>query len=243
MKNNSFLRWLPGLAVILGLTALGLHRALYAVALDGKNLLTLWHPLAIALWAVTAVTVILVPLTLRKTENLRGYHRNHPGGLPGALGCFLMAACLGVTILQGERMMAELVLGLGAIVGLVIVGLGRLRKKRPSYVYHALVCLYFALHLIGRYRFWRGNPQAEDYAFAMFACVALMLFAYQQTAFDGGYCSRRSQLTWGILSTYFCLAALSGGEEIPFYAGGALWSLTNLCSTAPVPGRGEQEVC
>ena len=242
MKNKMFLRWLPVLTAGLGLVGLGLRQWLYAAALDEKELLVLWHPLAILLWAVTAGVVVMVPLCLRGTENLRGYHRNFPHGLSSALGCFALALVMGLELLLSFRGVSptERILGLAAAGGLILVGAERLQKKRPSPLAHGLVCVYFAVHLISQYRAWSGCPQLEDYIFPMLAGVGLMLFAYQQTAFDGGYGCRKVQLGTGMLTVYFCLVALS--EDLFLYGAGAAWVLSNLCCTRDEPAGNEQEV-
>ena len=240
MRKN--LKLLPYLAAGLGLVGMGLRKWLYLTAPDEKNLLPLWHPLTLALWLLTAALAVTVLLAVRKEENIRGYHRNFHNAVPAAIGCFALALGLGGTAFLGDGGTVEMVVGLAGAASMVFVGVSRLQGKRPNYIFHALVCIFFAVYLVNCYRDSRGNPQLTDYAFIMFAIVGLMLFAYQQTAFDGGYGKRKSQLAWGLLSAYFCLVSLSDAENLLLCGCGALWCLTNLSSLTPEPRRGEWEV-
>ena len=246
MENKKDYKLLPPAAAALGLLGLVLRKWLYVVGPDGRKLLPLWHPLEIALWAVTAAAVLLVLLSLRGLEPIRGYGRNYPDSMLPAVGCIVMGLGLGATVFLGWRdgsagLTEELLGALGA-VSLFLVAACRIQRKRPSWVLHSLVCVFFALHLISRYQAWSGNPQTQDYVFSLLSCVTLMLFAYHQAAFDAGCGHRRSQVSWGLLSGYFCLVALSSTENDMLYGTGAIWCLTNLCTLAPPPRFGEREV-
>lgn len=246
MENKMDHKLLPGAVAALGFIGLVLRKWLYIAGPDGRKLLPLWHPLEIALWAVTAAAVLLVVLSLRRLEPIRGYGRNYPDSMLPALGCIVMGLGLGATVFldwrAGESGIAEQLLGVLSAVALFLVAACRIQRKRPSWVFHALVCVYFALHLISRYRAWSGNPQTQDYVFSLLSCVALMLFAYHQSAFDAGCGHRRSQVSWGLLAGFFCLVALSSTENIMLYGTGVIWCLTNLCTLAPPPRFGEREV-
>ena len=242
MKKRTEQKLLPAAAAVLGLLGLALRKWLYIAGPDGRKLLPLWHPLEIALWAVTAAVILLVVLSVRKLETFRDSARNYPDSMLPALGCIVMALGLGTTVAlwwkNGGASPADLVLGAVSAAAMAFAAVCRIQRKRHSWAFHGLVCLFFALHLISRYRAWSGNPQIQDYVFTMLACVAMMLFAYQQAAFDAGCGHRRSQLRTGLLAGYFCLVALSATEDLVLYASGAVWSFTNLCTTV----AGDREV-
>jgi len=67
---------LPAVAVELGFIGLALRRLLYIFAVDDKGLLITRHPLAVALWLLTALAAAMFALTLRKLQKNpedRGY--------------------------------------------------------------------------------------------------------------------------------------------------------------------------
>ena len=234
MKNKRDHRLLPPAVAALGVIALVLRKWLYIVGPDGRHLLPVWHPLEIALWAVTGLTILLVMLSLRKVETLRGYGRNYPNPMVSALGTLVMTLGLGVTVglFWKTGAAVDRILGLLSTVALGYLAICRIQRKQPNWMFHGLVCLFFAVHLVGRYQTWSGCPQMEDYVFTMLSCVAMMLFAYQQAAFDAGCGNRRSQLRTGLLTGFFCLTALSHTEDFLLYASGAVWGFTGLCTTA-----------
>ena len=245
MKTKQNLQYLAVLASGMGLAAMVLRRMLYHSAVDAAGLLVRRHPLEIVLWILTLTLVVLVLLGLRGTRNVRGYSRNYPAPRISAAGSGVMALGLALTAVTGRASgtmgSLDFLLGLAAAAAMGAVTVCRVRQAKPYFLYHGLVCLFFAFHLIGRYRAWCGDPQLQDYVFSLFACVALMLFCYHQAALDGGCGQRRQQLTTGLLAVFFCLTALSRTENPILYFSGAIWTLTNLSALrGPEPDRSQE---
>ena len=246
MKSKQNLQYLAVLASGMGLAALVLRRMLYHSAVDARGLLIRYHPLEILLWVLTLALVALVLLGLRQVRNVRGYSRNYPAPKLNALGSGVMALGLALTAVTGRSAGTlsglDFLLGLAAAAAMGAVTVCRLRRTKPYFLLHGLVCLFCAFHLIGRYRAWCADPQLQDYVFSLFAAVALMLFCYHQAAFDGGCGQRRQQLTTGLLAVFFCLAALSKTENPTLYFSGAIWTLTNLSTLRGPETDRSQEV-
>lgn len=230
---------LPLLAALLGLIALILRAGLFLLGHDEKGLLMPWHSLNLLCWAVTAGTLLICVLGVRKLNGSCRYSDNFSASLPAAIGAFALAGGIAVRVIGGWSAWTLLellrdVCGALSVPALVWVGLQRRQGKRPFFGFHAMACVYLTLYAISHYQTWCSRPQLQEYLFSMAGILLLVLFAYQQTAFDVGLGKRRMQLLTGLLAGFFCLAAVAGLEDIPLYLGGAVWALTNLCSLTPV---------
>ena len=242
MNKNLNAKSLPVLTAGLGLLALLLRLGLYLLGTDEKGLLIPMHPLDLLTWAVTAVAVLLSLLSVRKLDGSARYYDNFSASTPAAIGTFALAGGIAVSVISSWAVWPRLDLirnlcGLLAVPSIIWVGLCRWQGKRPSFTFHGVTCLYLTLYAVSHYQTWSSRPQLQDYFFSMAGAVLLTLFAYYQTAFDVGMGKRRMQLVTGLLAAFFCMAAAAAGEDLLLYAGGAVWTLTNLCSLTPVKRR------
>jgi len=226
---------LPLLMGALGLLTWGLRTALYAAALDEKNLLRSGHVLSYMVWAVTAAAVAVAAAGALRQRGSEKYADHFGPNVPGAAGAAVLGIALGITVfamgtpftlLEKLRFAA----GVACVPGMLYVAVCRLRGKQPLFLCHSLLCVFLALYLVSHYRLWSGNPQLQDYVFGMLALVVLALFSYQQAAFDVDSGKPKLQLLTGLLSGFLCTAALCRTEYPWLYVAGAVWSLTNLCS-------------
>lgn len=225
---------LPLLTLLLGGIGCGLRRLLYALTVDEKNLIPLGHPLAICLWAATALAVILILaliLPLRSAENDPNRFR---ADKIAALGSLTAAAGIGLTVVLGGTVEGTLglvrtVLGIASIAAMLAVTVCRFYGRMPFFGFHAIVCVFFAVHMVSCYRVWSSNPQLMDYVFSLFASVGLMLFAFYHGCLEAGIGKLRLLPAAGLMTAYCCMVAVSGTEHIWLYLGGGLWALTNLC--------------
>ena len=245
MKNYRKEYGLPVLTLALGIVCLVMRQLLYAVAVDEKNLLLRDHPLEIALWIAALGSAALIVLNVWKREGSNRYEENFGPSPAAALGHFLMAAGVGMTVLfgtpgaYGALGAVWSVLGILSVPALIWAGLCRLRGKQPFFLIHAALCLFLLMHIMNQYQRWCGDPQLMNYAFSLFAAMMLALIAYQTAAFEAGCGKRRMHLGTGLLSVLFAAAALSAGEYPFLHLGGISWALTNLCSMQPRPKEGE----
>lgn len=247
MKNMIRSHFLTFAALASGALALVLRWALYALAVDEKGLLPVVHPLEALLWVLTAAAAAFLIFRVRKLDGSNRYTDNFGPSLPALAGAWAMAAGILATVLTADAAYASpmsllwKVTGFLSVPALVLTGLARKQGKRPLFLFHFVVCVHFALHMVSRYQSWSGNPQLQDYFYSLFGIVLLMLFAFYQAAFDVGSGKRRMQLAIGLLAAYCCLAALAHTECPALYLGGGVWTLTGLCTQSPVPRRQKQE--
>jgi len=200
------------------------------------------YPLDILVWVVTAAAVVLSLVSVWKLDGSSRYGDNFTASTPAAMGCFALAGGIAASVITDWDAWTRLELirnfcGLLAIPAILWVGLCRRQGKRPFFLFHAVVCLYLTLYSVSHYQLWSSRPQLQDWFFSMAGAVLLTLFAYYQTAFDASMGKRRMQLATGLLAAFFCIAAAAAGEDMLLYIGGAVWTLTNLCSLTPVKRR------
>ena len=231
MTNPANAAKMKYLILFTGLLGAMLRWALYLTGTDGKNLLVSGHWAHYAIWILTAGVILLLAFTcfgIKTGENMRS--RTAP---VGSLGCFLAAAAFVRISLRdfsaaGSNLeTAASLLGFGAALSLGWVGVCRLRRTRPIFLCHGLVCLAFALRMVCQYRIWSSDPQLQDYCFIMLAHVGLMLTSYYLAEFDAGMGRHRPTWFLGLLAAYLSLLCLKGSEPLFMLCCG-LWVLTNL---------------
>jgi len=220
--------------LILGAGGLGLalRALLYATGTDARGLLIRGHWAGIGLWLVTAVTVLGIFLLTRPLTGSKDYQRAFPKSPAAAAGCAAAAAGILLNLTPGSRGTSlenvELILAGTAIVSLLVLAFCRFTGRKPSALFHCLVCVYLAVRMVGQYRLWSSIPQLQDYCFYLGAHVALMLTAYQFAAFDAGLGNHRTLWAWGLASMYLCCLSLVGdGQRLLMLCCG-IWVYTNL---------------
>ena len=234
MKQTSGSRKLSVTVLLAGLAALALRMALYAAAVDAKGLLIRWHPLEIALTVLTlTVLAILVP-GVRKQEIPAGFETHFPASLPGAFGSAAAGTGILLTVLAGSSPTGSYldaawqILGLAAPACFLLAGLARVLGKKPFFLLHVVICLFFVLHIVTRYQLWSGNPQLQDYVFSLLGTMTLMFFGFYTAAREAGYGNYPIQLGMGLAAVYFCLGELARSSGPALYLGGLLWVLTEI---------------
>lgn len=247
MKKLLSSKFLPAMTLLLGAVGILLRLGLYAVALDRKGLLPKGHPLEIALWVLTAGAMALVIAAAWNAKGSNRYGDNFGPSLPGAAGNILMAAGILMTVLLKQPKMPGLlgilwkVLGFVSVPCLVAAAFARAQGKRPFFLLHMSACLFLVFHIVNHYQTWSGDPQLQNYLFALFGTMALMLFGFYTAAFAVGSGRRRMLLGMGLGAVYLCTVGLSSTEYPFLYLGGIVWVLTNLCALEPKPGEREEE--
>ena len=230
MKNKA----LPLLALATGILGAALRWLLYALTTDAKNLIPVGHPLAIILWILTAAVAILVSVAIFPLRNADNDPRRFRPNRLAALGTLAAAVGIALTVLvningiSGTLGLIWKILGIASAVSLAVVSLCRVRGKMPFFGLHTVVSIFFAIHLVTSYRGWSSNPQLMDYAFSLFACLGMMLFAFYHACLEVGMAKLRLLPIAGLVTAYCCVVCLSGMENLPLYLGGFLWTTTNL---------------
>ena len=242
MKSLFNSKNLPVFSAGAGLITLILRSALFLLGQDEKNLLIPGHPMAILVWTVTAAAVAVILVSVWKLAGSSQYADNFAPSAAAAIGSFALAGGIAVCAILGTASALRLdmlcrIIGALAVPAIVWAGICRYLGKQAFFGLQAVVCVYLTLYAICHYQTWSSHPQIQDWFFSMAGIACLVLFSYYQTAFHVGLGKRRLQLLAGLLSSFFCIAAIAGGEDVLLYIGGALWALTNLCSLTPVSRR------
>jgi hypothetical protein len=223
-----------GSVSLLGLAALVLRWQLYRAAVDEKGLLPRMHPLSIALLMLTAAALLLIYITVRKQEEAAVFADRSPRSIPAALGHAVMAGIILTTVLaDGPQTSGYLTtvweyLGMAAFPCLVLAGTDRLRGKKSFFLLHVMPCLFFVVHIVSHYQSWSGDPQMQDYVFALLGAMALMFFGFYTAAMEAGCGSRRMRLGMGLAAACLCMAELGHSGAPMLYLAGTVWVLTDL---------------
>lgn len=239
MKKQINLQAVPYLIVGCGFIGAGLRWLMYHNYIDEKGLLISGNLPGILILILTAGVVALTALAARNAGGSNRFHDNFSVSPMGGIAA--IAAAVGVLALlmghwndHGDKLAAVWkILGILSIPCLIFTGICRIQGKRPSFQFHGIVCLFFAIHLANHYRVWSGNPALSDYCWQLLASVGLALTAYYRTAFDVGLGTRRMQLAVSLLTAYFCLlSSLDTGYGL-FYLTCGLWAIANLVNLHP----------
>lgn len=203
----------------------------------------LYAPQSIAwvlLWIVTGLTLLGILLLSSRLKCPGRYFDNFPKSVLGAAGCAVgafgvMYSSLSSLTATGD-LLANLtgVLGIISAVALLLTAFSRFQGQKPSFVMHVVPCLFLALRIFDRCKHWSNETQISVFLFQFLASACVMLATYQLCCFDVNLGQRKSSLFWSLSSVYFCVLALPMGDEPLFYAGMALWLMTNLCSVRPL---------
>ena len=237
MKAQTKLIHLQLLTLSAGLLGILLRIVLYTTAMDETGMLLSGHWTRSGLLVLSVLVVLLLAAGCRFLA-LPAKQPGRPASLAAGFSCFLCAGGFLMNVLtnrptfNGGTDYVSLVLTLLAAAGLVFIGIHRCIGRTPHYLAHTLVCLSFALQMIGQYRLWSSEPQLSDYCFQMLALVSLMLTSYHWASHDSGAGGDRRLRFYGLLSIFFSLVSVYGSTSGPFMGLCALWVMTNLAGQA-----------
>ena len=236
MKRNSGGKMLPVMMWIWGIVALVLRKTLYATAVDIKGLLQRGQPVEMALIVLSAGVLIWIVLAVRKQKGSGDYEDYSVARIPGAIGNLAAGAGILATVLLTESGMGNYLeilwrfLGLTAPACLVLAGIARLLGKKPFFLLHVVVCLFFVLHIVIRYQVWSSCPQMQDYLFALLGVMTLMFYGFYTAALEAGCGNYRMMRGMGLAAIYLCMVELARSSCPWLYLGGILWVLADLCT-------------
>lgn len=223
------IKLLPLAAGALGLM---LRVVLFATGTDEKGLLVSGHWAGKSLWLLTAAMIASLFVLTRTIQGPRRYRESHPASFAACAGAAAAAIAIVRTAAAEFRTQPFLftILGLAAAVCLLAIAFCRLQPRKPHFLLHAVVCVFFAIRMVNQYRNWNSDPQVLDYAFYLGAYIVLMLTAYQHAAFDAGIGSHQAVWFTGLLAAYLCLVSLPSSVDTWLLLGCGIWSFTNLTS-------------
>lgn len=232
-------KYLPLLTLGASGLALSLRWMYYAFCMDSQGLLTVPHFLHIACWILTLGAAAFLAVAVHPLKGSNRYEDNFTTSLSGVLGSLLGAAGILITVLTGKGEYPDtltviwLILGVLAALGLLAAGVCRFLGRRPFFLFHGLVCAFFALNLTHHYRIWSGDPQSLNYVFQLLSCIALMLAAYYHTAFSVDMGQRRALIFSSMMAVFLCCLSLGHTEAPLFYLGCGAWVFLDLCPLTP----------
>lgn len=231
--------------ITLGAGGLGLalRVMLYATGTDEKGLLVAGHWAGIAMWILTALVAALLYMTTKSIQGPEDYRDAHPVSYPAGLGALGLALGILITTISDiaepptSVNLAVWILGALSVVALAAICLCRLSGSKPIFLLHGIVCIYFAMRMVSRYRLWSSDPQLADYAFYLGAYVALMLTAYHQAAFDADMGRHHSLWMLSLAAVYLCCLSLKETMDTVLLLTAGIWAFTNLTSLTPQQKR------
>ena len=236
MKNKNNLLFL-GLTVLCGGIAAVLRMLMLTAGVDEKGLLVAAQPCNTALWVLSVGYLGVLLVLLRRLGGNGSFENNFPackirGGLSVVGGVVLLVES-GLQLMAAQWLMGVV----GLLAGLAMIGAGasRFGGKRPNPLMHTLVCVFFILRLIGSFRSWSSDPQLQDYALQMMACVCLMLFSFHRASCDADLINRRRTVFFGLAAAYFCLASLSDKTMPLLFLGAGVWTVGAGCNLQELP--------
>ena len=242
MKAHLKSNYIPLVILGAGLLGAALRSILYAVGFDEKGLLRPGHPLHILCWVLVLAVPVFLAVSLRKLDGSDRYEDNFPAAPQGLSAVilttlwFLSNAFSALDQISDKFDLLAAVFGFLAVPCFAYTGYCRIKGKRPHFLFHTVVCLFFAMDLVCHYRRWSGDPQFADYCFQLFACIFLLLTAYQHTAFDVDMGRRQAYLFCSLMAAFLCILSFAGPGDTFFYFGGAVWTISGLCPLA-LPGQ------
>lgn len=235
MKNPFKPTLLPALTLGLSGIGLALRVWLFYNGTDEKGLLSQQHPANVLLFILAAVTVLLLFLCTRDQLTESRYSRIFPASLVASIGCFAgSAGILYVSIAELFHITTVLSVllflsGILASGSLMYVAVCRLRKRRPTFLAHCVVCIFMMFNAITQCRSWSSETQLQNYIFQLFATVFFMLTAYQYAALDIKKGDCRYLAFYNQAAVFFSFLSFIGSNRL-FYMAMALWLATNLCA-------------
>lgn len=249
MKAPANNKILSLLAIAAGLLCAAARFFLYAFGYDEQGLMENTHFLHLLCWIVAAGFSAYTALTLWKAKLPAAYEENFLSGrsmmfLAVLVPLWFLASAFETPELVTDRLtLSRAVLSFAVVPCFAVTCWFQNRGKRPVFLLHGIICIFFMVDMICRYRPWSGNPQLADYSFHLMACIFLTLTAYHRTAFDVDLSSPGMFRFCSLMAIFFCFGSLVGPEDAQFYIGGALWAVSGLCpsepSAQPVPEAGE----
>lgn len=220
-----------------------LRMVLYHTGMDEKGLLISGHWAGVALWVLTGLLAAVLFFMARPIQGPQRYQDAHPASVPAGLGSALLAVVLLMTTVSefaeftSNVSLIVWVLGLCSAVSMGFVAFCRLSGRKPIFLCHGVLCIYFALRMVAQYQFWNSDPQLQDYVFYLSAYVALMLTAYHQAAFDADMGRHSSLWLLSLAAVYLCCLSLKGNRDTLLLLAAGIWAFADLTVLTVKPRR------
>ncbi len=219
--------------LVCGVAGMLLRLVMMIYGCDTKGLLSSGHFSIVACWVIALGYLAGLVFGVRGLGERGSYEQLFSasplcGGVGIAAGGMLAAVSL------TDTFVAIKILGVIAGACMVYTGVCRFSGKKPYYMFHFMVCLFFIVKLVLNYRGWSADPQLQDYAFQMLACVLLMLAAYYRASADAGCTDPRKLAFTCLAACFMCVVSLSDPETPLYYGACGLWALGSVGRLEPI---------
>lgn len=220
MKQSN-LKLIAPIYLLLGAAGAGLYRAIYAFALDERELVVRGSIYEIALWVLTAAALLSAVAVSSKT-------RVEANGNPPVLGCLVYAFGLFTLTLTDAKGPAPLIMlyrimTWAAIASMLVSVVLRFFRKPHHFLLDLAPCILCILHLMECYQLWSEVPQLTDYAFGLGAILCAVLFAYHIMAIRAGLPGKKVYVFAGLAGIFFCCVAAAGTRFELYFLCTAVW--------------------
>lgn len=230
MKHPFHCNILPFFTLGAGGLGLALRFWLFS-ATDEKGLLPVGHVADYALYILTALTLGIVFLATRQLTPRRISKRFFR--LSGVYGYAMGAAGLLFAALQTVSgnvvrlgWLSVIAMVLGCLV-MLFMALLKFFRKRPPYLFSALLTVVLMLNTVSQCQIWGKVPQLQAYFFPLLASVFLIMSAYHATKHAAGRGNPRLLAFFSQSALFLCCLSLNCTQG-PLYFGMLFWAGAQL---------------
>lgn len=213
MKFLSKLPFVTALCTGLGLLCLCIRQWMFRTGVDDKGLLIIGHPGLLISWALLAVTVAVLFLSLRERQVFR--FSSTPLSITGTVFFTIGYGYASWQLLSSRAQVLSLVAGILGILSCLCALLAIILHCSKRHVHPFVYCpavLFFLFFLVCRYQQWSGEPELQRYLFQTLCVIFLMLSAYHRAALAADRKGARIYLLFSRAAIFFCISAIPGSQ-------------------------------
>lgn len=228
------LKLLRTTALSAGLLGMTLRTLLYATAIDHKGLLIAGHWATWSILILTGLVLILMLAISWKAQGPSAYEDCFPRSFFQGTTSLLVAGIIAMESIPLFSTTRDIlgvltsVFGVASGAAMLVVAICRFFGKRPFFLCHSILCVFFALHMVSQYRHWSSDPQLMNYGFYLVAFICLMLTSYFLAGFDANMVNRRALWFFSMAAAYFCCLAMPESGEAALLIACALWAFFSV---------------
>ena len=230
----------------MGAGGLGLVlRLLLFAGIDEKGLLPENQFLQALMFILFAIVVVVCFICARPLGPVAKYAQLFPVSMGRAIGCALCATgCLyaGISSLRsglGFLQIMTVISSLAATVSMAAVAFFRLKGRRPSFLLHGILTIFFMFYAVYYCQLWGTEPQVQAYSFPLMGHLFLMLYGYYLTALSARKVPRVMMVFFSQIALFCCCLSLTGANRF-FFLTMILWLVLDLCSVETVKHSAHQ---
>lgn len=213
--------------LVCGVMCMLLRLQILIYGYDEKGLMIPGNMMGYTAWMIAFLFMVGLALGVTRIRGNGTYNQLFPlSFFYGTLVILAGGILLLVSLMQTTTL--ELVMCICAGLCMIWTGISRVMGKRPPYGLNFVVCVFFAVKLVMNYRDWSTDPQLQDYAFQILACVMLMLAAFYRASADANIIHRKRMVFTCLGACFMCIVSLSDPDAPIYYGACALWALGNV---------------